>query len=255
MGGRRSLDDVADDLASPSLGGSVDAAGGKPAAEEDEAVRLSKLGRKKDFKYMERVRGRLINVLEGLELHTGVFSAAEQRRIVNCIYDFRERGRKGQLRDWIELGMNVSGIRQEYHQLQRRWRGKGRVTIQFRCCYNYAMGKDENLSGIIHDEQVNPIPPLLKQMIKRMVIWRVLAPTCVPNNCIINIYDKDDCIPPHIDHHDFFRPFCTVSFLSECNIIFGMKLKIIGLGDFLGCPSIPLLLGYSHFERKRRRRR
>ncbi|KAK8957611.1 hypothetical protein KSP39_PZI000836 [Platanthera zijinensis] len=79
MSGRRSRDDVADDLPSFSLGGSVDAGGRKSAAEDDEAVRLSKLGRKKDFKYVERVRGRLINVLEGLELHTGVFSAAEQR--------------------------------------------------------------------------------------------------------------------------------------------------------------------------------
>ncbi|KAK8942926.1 hypothetical protein KSP39_PZI009532 [Platanthera zijinensis] len=232
MGGRRSLDDVADDLGSLSLGGSVDAGGGKPAAEEeDEAVRLSKLGRKKDFKYMERVRGRLINVLEGLELHTGVFSAAEQRRIVNCIYDFQERGRKGQLRE------------RTYSEPRKWMRGKGRVTMQFGCCYNYAMDKDGNPPGIIRDEEVDPIPPLLKQMIKRMVAWRVLSPTCVPNSCIVNIYDKDDCIPPHIDHHDFLRPFCTVSFLSECNIVFGTELKIIGPGDFSGCASIPLPLG------------
>ncbi|KAK8961343.1 hypothetical protein KSP40_PGU000993 [Platanthera guangdongensis] len=230
MGCRRSLDDVADNLASLSVGGSVDAGGGKPAA-EDEAVRLSKLGRKKDFKYMERVRGRLINVLEGLELHTGVFSDAEQRRIVNCIYDFQERGRKGQLRE------------RTYSEPRKWMRGKGRVTMQFGCCYNYAMDKDGNPPGIIRDEEVDPIPPLLKQMIKRMVAWRILPSTCIPNSCIVNIYDKDDCIPPHIDHHDFLRPFCTVSFLSECNIVFGTELKIIGPGDFSGCASIPLPLG------------
>ncbi|GAA0151675.1 hypothetical protein LIER_44101 [Lithospermum erythrorhizon] len=39
-------------------------------------------------------------------------------------------------------------------------------------------------------------------------------------NNIVNIYDEGDCIPPHIDNHEFVRPFCTVSFLSECNIVF-----------------------------------
>ena len=80
-------------------------------------------------------------------------------------------------------------------------------------------------------------------MIKRMVAWRVLPPTCVPNSCIINIYDKDDCIPPHIDHHDFVRPFCTVSFLTECNILFGSELKVLGPGDFSGSAAIPLPMG------------
>ncbi|EHA8590713.1 RNA demethylase ALKBH5 [Cocos nucifera] len=122
-------------------------------------------------------------------------------------------------------------------------RGKGRVTIQFGCCYNYAVDKHGNPPGIIRDEEVDPMPPLLKSMIKRMVAWHVLPPTCIPNSCIINIYDKDDCIPPHIDHHDFVRPFCTVSFLSECNILFGGELKIMGPGEFSGSTAIPLPVG------------
>lgn len=122
-------------------------------------------------------------------------------------------------------------------------RGKGRVTIQFGCCYNYGVDKNGNPPGIIRDEEVDPIPPPLKMMVKRMVAWRVLPPTCIPNSCIINIYDKDDCIPPHIDHHDFVRPFCTVSFLSECKILFGTELKILGPGEFAGSVAIPLPLG------------
>lgn len=151
----------------------------------------------------------------------------------------------------------------------RKWmRGKGRVTIQFGCCYNYATvsrkfsilfydqirswqhtdfflkDKDGNLPGIVRSVEADPMPPLLISMIKRMVSWRVLPPTCVPNSCIINLYDKDDCIPPHIDHHDFLRPFCTVSFLSECNILFGANLKVLGPGEFSGSLAIPLPLGY-----------
>ncbi|XP_072969246.1 RNA demethylase ALKBH9B-like [Typha angustifolia] len=199
--------------------------------EQREAIRLSLVKRKKDFKQMERVRGRWINVLEGLELHTGVFSAVEQQKIVDCVYDMQEEGRRGRLRE------------RTYSEPHKWMRGKGRVTLQFGCCYNYAVDKRGNPPGIIRDEEVDPIPPLLKMMIKRMVAWHVLPPTCVPNSCIINIYDRDDCIPPHIDHHDFVRPFCTVSFLSECNILFGTELKVVGPGEFAGSASIPLPLG------------
>ena len=59
---------------------------------------LSAVKRKKDFRCMERVNGRMVNVLEGLELHTAVFSAAEQREIVDYIYELQDRGRKRQLR-------------------------------------------------------------------------------------------------------------------------------------------------------------
>lgn len=151
-------------------------------------------------------------------------------------------------------------------------RGKGRVTIQFGCCYNYAVvcinfitlydsylvytlygfvltfcqnfqDRNGNPPGIIRDEEVDPLPPVFINMIKRLVRWHVLPPTCVPNSCIVNIYDEGDCIPPHIDHHDFVRPFCTISFLTQCNILFGSNLKIIGAGEFAGPFSISLPVG------------
>lgn len=88
------------------------------------------------------------------------------------------------------------------------------------------------------------MPSLFKIMIKRLVRWHVLPTTCIPDSCIVNIYDPGDCIPPHIDSHDFVRPFCTVSFLSECNILFGSTLKIAGPGEFTGSLPIPLPVGY-----------
>ncbi|KAI0497991.1 hypothetical protein KFK09_021232 [Dendrobium nobile] len=234
MSSGRSVDDkISEELKSLSLRGPAGGSGrggGILLEEEDEAIRFANV-RKKDFKLWERVKGRMINILDGLELHTSVFSAAEQRRIVDCVYDFQEKGRKGKLRERTYLE-------------PRKWmRGKGRVTIQFGCCYNYALDRNGNPPGIIRDEVVDPIPPLLKQMIKRMVAWHVLPPSCIPNSCIVNIYDKDVCISPHIDHHDFVRPFCTVSFLSECNIVFGTQFKTNGPGDFSGSATIPLSLG------------
>ncbi|KAJ4966846.1 hypothetical protein NE237_018695 [Protea cynaroides] len=150
----------------------------------DEFNDMLQVRRKKDSVYLEGIDGSPINIVKGLELHTKVFNELEQKKIV------------------------------EY---PKKWMsGKGCVTIQFGCCYNYA---------------------------KRLVRWHVLPPTCVPNSCIVNIYDKGDCIPPHIDHHDFLRPFCTVSFLTECNILLGSSLEIKRPGQFFGQIVIPLLVG------------
>lgn len=65
--------------------------------EQREQIRFRNVGRKKDFVCLERVNGRLVNILAGLELHTGVFSAVEQKRIVDFVYELQEKGRNGQL--------------------------------------------------------------------------------------------------------------------------------------------------------------
>lgn len=199
--------------------------------EQKENVRFAQVGRKKNFVHMERINGRQTNVLQGIELHTQVFNVEEQKKIVECVYNLQRMGQKGQLRE------------RTYSEPAKWMRGKGRVTIQFGCCYNYAVDKDGNPPGILRDEEVDPLPQLFKKMIKRMVRWHVLPLTCIPNSCIVNIYDEGDCIPPHIDHHDFLRPFCTVSFLAECNILFGANLKIVGPGEFAGPFSLPLPVG------------
>ncbi|KAK1417657.1 hypothetical protein QVD17_26789 [Tagetes erecta] len=200
-------------------------------SEEKEKLRFLNVGRKTNFTHFERVNGRNINVVQGLELHTQVFNDEEQKKIVKAVYELQRMGQKGRLRE------------RTYSEPSKWMRGKGRVTIQFGCCYNYAVDKNGNPPGIIRDEDVDPLPPLFINMIKRMVKWHVLPPTCVPNSCIVNIYEEGDCIPPHIDHHDFLRPFCTISFLTQCNILFGSNLKIIGPGEFAGPFSIPLPVG------------
>lgn len=66
--------------------------------EQREYIRFMNVGREKDFRCFERVNGKFVNILEGLELHTGIFSAAEQRRIVNYVSELQEMGRKGELK-------------------------------------------------------------------------------------------------------------------------------------------------------------
>ncbi|CAA7391346.1 unnamed protein product [Spirodela intermedia] len=199
--------------------------------EQREYIRFTNVMRKKDFICLERVREKITNVLEGLELHTGVFSAAEQKRIVDFVHELQEKGRRGQLGECAYSG-------------PEKWmRVKGRATIQFGCCYNNAMDKDGNPPGILRNVAAEPIPSLFKVIIRRLVRWHVLPPSCIPDSCIVNIYDPGDYIPPHIDNHDFLRPFCTVSFVSECNILFGSNLKNLGAGNFTGSATISLPVG------------
>ncbi|KAH0467580.1 hypothetical protein IEQ34_002613 [Dendrobium chrysotoxum] len=186
---------------------------------------------KKDYVCLERINRRIVNILDGLQLHIGVFNSMEQKEIVQFIYDLQNKGRNN------ELGEHT------YSEPKKWMRGKGRVTIQFGCCYNYAVEKNGIPPGILRNGIVDPIPNLFKIMINRLITSHVLPISCVPDSCIINIYEPGDCIPPHIDSHDFIRPFCTISFLSKCNIIFGHKIKIVGPGEFIGSASIPLPVG------------
>lgn len=66
--------------------------------EQNEQIRFSNVGRKKDFVYIERIDGKAINVLRGLELNTKVFNTEEQKEIVESVYKLQQMGQKGQLR-------------------------------------------------------------------------------------------------------------------------------------------------------------
>ncbi|XP_020582885.1 uncharacterized protein LOC110026331 [Phalaenopsis equestris] len=194
-----------------------------------ELERMSRV-RKQEFEFYEEIRGKSVNILEGLELHTGVFSERDERRILDCVFDLRDRGRAGLL------------MEKTYSEPQKWMRGKGRITIQCGCCYNFTRDRLGNPQGILRYDELDPLPFEIKRMIKRMVRWSILPADCIPNSCIINIYEGD-CIPPHIDHHDFVRPFCTVSFMSKSNILFGREIDVLGPGEFRGSVEIPLPVG------------
>ncbi|XP_020571784.1 RNA demethylase ALKBH5-like [Phalaenopsis equestris] len=96
--------------------------------------------------------------------------------------------------------------------------------------------------GILRYDEVDPMPYVIKRMVQRLIQWSKLLPDYISNSCIINIYDEGRCIPPHIDHHDFVIPFCTVAFISKNNILFGKEIDIVGHGEFRGSFEIPLPL-------------
>jgi len=177
------------------------------------------------------VRGRKCNILQGLALHLEILSPAQQRQVLAFCYALKEAGGRRQL-----AGRTYSA--------PRKWmRGKGRVTVQLGCCYNYARDPAGNPPGIIPRELVCGLPPLLHDLLDRMTAAGIFTRATRPDSCIINFYSEGDCIPPHIDHHDFSRPFVTLSLLSEQSILFGTDIAILDQGDFDAPVRLALPIG------------
>lgn len=65
---------------------------------ERERLRLSGIKRNKDIVCLERIRGKLVNITEGLELHTGVFSRVEQQKLVDLVRELQAKGRRQELK-------------------------------------------------------------------------------------------------------------------------------------------------------------
>ena len=74
---------------------------GRPRArltrEQRELHRFHNVLWKDDFICFERIKGHFVNILADLELHAGMFSTAEQKRIVDCVYGLQEMGNRGEL--------------------------------------------------------------------------------------------------------------------------------------------------------------
>ncbi|XP_020591016.1 uncharacterized protein LOC110031918 [Phalaenopsis equestris] len=162
------------------------------------------------------------------------FKKVDEAELSNAVISWMKSMDNIVKRDFLEREMGQAGLlRRRTCSKPRKWKcGKRRVTIQYGCCYNFAHDKEGNLPGIVCHDEVDPLPSFIKRMIKRLVTWCILLADCIPNSCIVNIYEAGDCSPPHVDYHDFTRPFCTVSFINKCNIMFGIEIQIVGDGEF-----------------------
>lgn len=74
---------------------------------------------------------------------------------------------------------------------------------------------------------VPPFPPILEQLVDHLMNNKLLPADTRPDSCIINQYDKGDCIPPHVDHPSYYRPISTLSLLGEEPMLVGSKFKTV----------------------------
>ena len=126
-----------------------------------------------------------------------------------------------------------------------KWRaGKGREVLQYGVFYDYAAHR------IAAANPVEPMPLELSALAEQLCTAGVVPPSWKFDSAIINFYERGDCIPPHVDHEHYPRPFCAVSLCAEAPILFGSAaagspnaIVPTGTGDFDAPFSLPLPVG------------
>lgn len=74
---------------------------------------------------------------------------------------------------------------------------------------------------------VPPFPPILERLVDHLISNNILPGEVRPDSCIINQYDKGDCIPPHVDHSSYYRPISTLSLLGQEAMLVGTRFRTV----------------------------
>jgi len=96
----------------------------------------------------------------------------------------------------------------------------------FGFAYTYGAQKDfagaRGIEAIWPPEDTSPIPAWIQEKVISRLEARKVVPKGWINSATINDYAPGGCIVSHIDPpHLFDRPIISVSFFSDCNLVFG----------------------------------
>ncbi|CAK9177995.1 unnamed protein product [Ilex paraguariensis] len=80
--------------------------------EQSDCIRLGEIKRKKDFGRIEIINEKMMNFVAGLELHTGVFNAEEQKVIVDTVYELQKKGKEGKIKETLKSPYAILHLRQ-----------------------------------------------------------------------------------------------------------------------------------------------
>ena len=95
-------------------------------------------------------------------------------------------------------------------------RGQSREMLQF--------GASINLNRVEIGVEVPPLPQLVEELQDVLVAGHIMTPEQRAETVCINVYEKGNWLPPHVDNSFFARPFVTVSLLSCQNVLFGRNM-------------------------------
>lgn len=176
----------------------------------------------KGFVAKEPVKGHMMNVVKGLKLYEDIFTDSEFSKLSDFVNDLRIAGQNGELHG------------ETFKIFNQQIKANKRELIQFGVPI-FGQIKDE-VSTKQQYNDIEPIPPLLENVIDHLVQWRLL-PNRKPNSCIINFFDEGEYSqpflkPPHLD-----QPICTL-LLSESTMAFGCTLVSDNDGNY----KAPLML-------------
>lgn len=153
--------------------------------------------------------------IKGLKLYEDVIDTETHDELVKFIDEQLVRGRKNEL------------IGSTYTPIPPKWdsRKQGREMLQYGT-YTH--------SNRVYDHEivVEDMPDILNVLVDELVRFGVFAcdecdrdekkkNSFRPESCTVNIYEKGQWLPPHVDNPNFSRPFCTVSLCADEYTMFG----------------------------------
>ena len=151
-----------------------------------------------------------VNVLEGLVMHKEAIDELFENELISFIQAQCERGRTGDLNKPTYL--RTSGARSQ---------GNNREMIMYGGFFDFNRARPGK-RGL-----VPPFPPILERLVDHLISNNYLSEEVRPDSCIINQYDKGDCIPPHVDHESYYRPISTLSLLGEEPMLLGTSFRTV----------------------------
>jgi alkylated DNA repair dioxygenase AlkB len=143
-------------------------------------------------------------------MHREVISEEFEDELIAFVQTQCERGRNGELKKPTYL--RASGARSQ---------GNQREAIMYGGFFDFNRARPGK-RGL-----VPPFPPILERLVDHLVKNNYLPNEVRPDSCIINRYDRGDCIPPHVDHSSYYRPISTLSLLGEEPMLVGSRFRTV----------------------------
>eukprot|EP00930_Biecheleria_cincta_P003497 TRINITY_DN104432_c0_g1_i1.p1 TRINITY_DN104432_c0_g1~~TRINITY_DN104432_c0_g1_i1.p1 ORF type:complete len:557 (-),score=127.69 TRINITY_DN104432_c0_g1_i1:33-1703(-) len=117
----------------------------------------------------------------------------------------------------------------------------------FGFAYTYGAQKEHpgarGIEAVWPPEETSEIPDWIREMIVSRLEDRKIVPRGWINSATINDYAAGGCIVSHIDPpHLFDRPIISVSFFSDCNLVFGTRFSFPREAEQDIETSIPVLV-------------
>ena len=144
------------------------------------------------------------NKIRGLSLYENAIDKATHDAVVAFVEESLLRGREGLLRG------------STYTPIPPKWdaRKQGREMLQYGTYTHSNRVYD-------HEIEVEDMPEDLTKVAKTLFEIGAFTETTMSESCTVNVYEKGQWLPPHLDNPNFCRPFCTVSLCADEVMIFG----------------------------------
>ena len=196
------------------------------------AVRPSDEKKVLTFKSPDR-KGMTHNILHGLFMYPDFLSPQEENQLLNFVNDQVAKGARREL-----AGSTYNKVKHMTAQLH------------YGVFYNIA----ENAPG---GKQVEQMPEELNRIVMKLINEGILKQNQRPNTAVVSVMEEGDGMLPKIESKEFARPICTVSLLSDADMLFGDKggqIEAHGIGLFSFPCTFPHTTPFTLFTHTRTHR-